>query len=321
VLEDVVVMVGVLADAAQAVDLGEHYGEGAEGGEPAQRTSRDGRCCGEKGGKLVAEPFAGDAGQRRCRATGGAQRGPVRFEPQGGREPRQTEDAQGVVGERRVATQAQPPTGEVGVASEGITERPGHQSRAAAPPTRVGHDLARHRVDRGVAGGEVGVEALAAQRRDIDVTAAGKDAERGEALRRCEDGGAEATGEAARERFGGAVDHEVEVAHGATEQVVAHGPADDPRAPPLAELGPRRRDDVGRTWTEHVRRAWADHVGRVRSDDVGRGRVDIRHGPPATASRTPRGRLSLAGHEVRPRAPRRGSGAPPAAIRRTRPRS
>ena len=96
-----------------------------------------------------------------------------------------------------------------------------------------------HRVDREVAGGEVGVEVVVAQPHDVDVpgVAAPDHAPGAERVGERERRAARHAGDRARRRLGVAGQRDVEVGRLAAEQAVAHRAAHDPRrlaAQPLA---------------------------------------------------------------------------------------
>jgi hypothetical protein len=165
------------------------------------------------------------------------------------RDPDGAERAQRVVVERLRADHSQSPGVEVGAPAVGIQQLPAGE--------RLGH-----RVDREVAGGEVGVDVAVAQHHEVDVPC----------VPRPDDApGAELAGQPerraaglARERAGGVLwvvgERHVEVGRAAAEQPVAHGAADDPRVPPCEHRAHRVDGDLSAHAYTRGTRALMPHV-------------------------------------------------------------
>ena len=151
------VVVGVLLDAAQRRQLGQDGGDEVE--LVHEREAADRRVGADDAAQLGEDALLGGAGQpRRVRADRGRRLG-VDLEAELGGQARDAQRAQGIGDERVGADHPQALVVEVARAAVGIDE--------LAAAQRLGH-----RVDRQVAGGQVGLQGAALQRRDVDLPAA-----------------------------------------------------------------------------------------------------------------------------------------------------
>ena len=139
---------------------------------------------------------------------------------------------------------------EVARASVGIDE--------LAAAQRLGH-----RVDRQVAGGEVGLQRAALQRGDVDLPAAiaGDDAPGAELVGELERGATGPAPEAARGAAHVAVHDDVEVGRRTAQQPVAQRAPDEPRALPRQRLAQHLdHSGVPSRWCSRGTRAVSAHV-------------------------------------------------------------
>ncbi len=213
---DVEVVVGILLDAAQRVELGKHDGGHLELVE--QREPPQGIGPGDDGAQLGELALARGLRGELAVAAGQLERRGLDLEAEHRGEARGAEYPDRVVRERVVRDRSQP-------RDAGVAQAVVRVERRAAVEGQ------RNRVDGEVAVLEVGLDALAAQRGDVDVPAAvGRlGPPRVEALRERERGASRGLGDAARDLLLLPGDGEVNVDHGPAEQRVAQRAADDPR--------------------------------------------------------------------------------------------
>ena len=233
--------------------------------------------------ELVAHALAAHRRQTRRGAPGGLDGVGLGQQVEAARQPEEAQHAQRVVVERRRRAQPQAAGGEVVEPAERVDEL-----AAVQRP--------RQRVHGDVAAQQIGLQTSVARRRRARLPGPGAAAPRRRARRRARcatmpNASDEAntappslSASARAKGSGVAVEHDVDVADGQAEQLVAQAAADEPAGLAAAEHG----------------RAPPPSPRRVT----------------AAARPLPAGALM-----VTPRVPRRGSGAPPAATRRRRSRS
>ena len=244
-LEHVEVVVGVLLHPAEGVDLGKDHRQRAPHGEVAEGhggiPAREGRR------ELVADPLAADLREQRGGGDGRGGRDVVRHERVVARQAREPQHAERVVGERAGRAQAESAGGQIVEAVQRVDDaaalqRPRQRVHGEVAQAQIGLEPGSPAGGRGFAGPRPPRRAgrSGAQRRHVDVRAAEEDAPRAELVRRGEDRSAEPVGERTREALRVAVDDDVGVAGGATQQLVAQAAADQPARLTRRQAGARR---------------------------------------------------------------------------------
>ena len=152
---DVQMVVGVLADAAQCLELRQHpcgRAQFVQQREPAQRLR-----AGEQQPQLGQLTLPRGLRRTRRRVAGEAHRLGIEREPEFGAQPGRAEDPQRVVGEGALGDRPQDPRLEIGGGALRVDDL-----------AAVG-ELKRDRVDREVALAQVGLDRIAAQATDVGV--------------------------------------------------------------------------------------------------------------------------------------------------------